>query len=214
MSETNRIIEVQLPFDQNQNEIVISQGFDGPYSHNRFSVRTCQYDLRHALDFALPLGTVVQAARQGIVRYLINGNGHYTGSDPKEGRKSVAASAIIAHPDISGFPGVVYSHYQHLDPESFKVEVGDQVECGQPLAKTGMTGWTGEIPHLHLHFQYHKINKGQGPCVTSVPFGFTDFDGNLEDEECIKNIVGDSRELARKILSIRTRDGFFPQSRR
>ena len=202
------VIQAELPFDRRQNEILISQGFDGPYSHNRFFNRTCEFDLRYALDFALPLGTAVRAARQGIVQYLIKGNGHYEGSDPKEGRKSVAASAIIAHPDISGFSGMVFSHYQHLDSESFQVKVGDKVESGQPLAKTGKTGWMGEIPHLHLHFQYRERRSGDGLFVRTAPFVLNGYEGELEDEKIIRSLAGDSRAQVQKILAIRKRDGF------
>lgn len=207
----SHIIKAELPFDHSENEIVISQGFNGPYSHNFSSVRTCRYDLRYALDFALPVGTIVKAARKGIVRYIITGNESYTGSDPEQGRKAKASAIIISHPDLSGFPRTIYSHFQHLDPKSFCVKSGDTVEAGQPLAKTGLTGWVGEIPHLHLHFQYHVIRAGQGPSVTSIPFGLPGYDGSLEDAENIKSMMGDTRELAQKILSIRRRDGLLTE---
>jgi murein DD-endopeptidase MepM/ murein hydrolase activator NlpD len=208
MSEKSPIIEAQLPFDPKQNDVVISQGFDGPYSHNRFKIRTCEYDLRHALDFALPLGTTVKAVREGVIRYLIQGGGYYEGSDPVEGRKPIAASLIVAHPEVEGFPGTLYSHYQHLDPDGFRVGVGDKIEAGQPIAKTGRTGWIGEIPHLHVHFQYHTIGGGRGPVVTSVPFMLNEAD-ELEDKKIIAGYAGDSRELIQKILAIRKRDGFL-----
>ena len=202
------VIQAELPFDRSQNEISISQGFDGPYSHNHFSIRTVDYDLRYALDFVLPLGTQILAARKGIVRYIFNGRGYYEGSDPIEGRKVVAASAVLAHTDITGFPATVYSMYQHFDPESLQVGVGQTVESGQPLAKTGRSGWIGENPHLHLHFQYHANRPGKGPIVSTIPFVLNGYKGELDDTKNMQNLVGDSREFARKILAIRKRDGF------
>jgi|GEM_PF-1322135 len=209
MNKISPIIEAELPFDPKQNEVVISQGFNGPYSHNISSVRRCRYDLRYALDFALPLGTQVSAACRGIVSFIIRGNGYYEGCDPSEGRKVKASSIIISHPDINGFPKMIFSHYQHLDPESIQVKPHDIVEPGQPLAKTGRVGWVGEIPHLHLHFQYHEINHDQGPLVTSIPFKLKGHEGDYEDEELIRGMVGDSRELVQRILSIRRRDGLL-----
>lgn len=202
-----RILEAELPFDANQNELIISQGFNGPYSHKRFTLRTCQYDMSYALDFALPVGTTVLAVRQGIVRFVIKGNGScYTGSDPELGRETVAASISIAHPELGGYPNPLNSHYQHLDPGSFLVENGQMVKRGQPLARTGLTGWVGDPPHLHFHFQYHEMKRGQGPLVTSVPFVLKGYQGPLEDAELIRSMTGDSRELVQKILAIRRRD--------
>ena len=203
-------IEASLPFNPSKHDIFISQGFDGPYSHNRFSVRTCQYDLRYALDFALPVGATVLAARQGIVHWIIQGNGRcYTGIDPEQGRKAVASSITLAHPEIGEGDDWIYSHYQHLDPESFLVDDGDQVEEGQPLAKTGLSGWVGDLPHLHLHFQYSENVPKKGPVVTSVPFSLKGVHADLTDAGCVRRLMEDAREAAQKIVAIRRRDGFL-----
>lgn len=200
----------RLPFDTGQNDVVISQGFNGPYSHNRFLVRGIKYDLRYALDFALPCGTTVLAVRDGIVRMLANGDGsYYEGTDPDVGRSTSAASLTISHSDITEYPGMVFSHYQHLDPEGFIVKSGDFVRSGQSLAKTGKTGWIGTVPHLHFNFQYINLRPHEERGFISVPFLIQDYDENLEDEIIMKAMKDDSRELIKKIMAVRKKDGYI-----
>ena len=43
-----------------------------------------------------------------------------------------------------------YSRYDHLEYDSAKVRVGQQVRAGQEIARVGMTGFTC-FPHLHFH---------------------------------------------------------------
>jgi murein DD-endopeptidase MepM/ murein hydrolase activator NlpD len=42
-----------------------------------------------------------------------------------------------------------YTMYDHLEHDSFKVRVGQQVRAGQEIARVGMTGYT-YTPHLHF----------------------------------------------------------------
>lgn len=55
------------------------------------------------------------------------------------------------------------AHYVHLDFEGALVEDGEWVEANQPIAISGMTGFT-TIPHLH--FVLFKSGK------ESIPFRF------------------------------------------
>jgi murein DD-endopeptidase MepM/ murein hydrolase activator NlpD len=43
----------------------------------------------------------------------------------------------------------LYAHLQNLQP----LEIGQSVTCGQQLAETGLTGWTGG-PHLHFETRW------------------------------------------------------------
>lgn len=199
-------VELQLPFDSDEHDIVITQGFDGPYSHNTFSSRRVNYDMCYSADFALPVGAEISATRDGVIKWLIPGNGEvYTGIDPEEGRKVRAATIILEHPDVVRSGRRVYSYFQHLDPDSFRFEMGDSVRSGQPLARTGLTGWIGEIPHLHLSTFHHSSD----PSLQTVPFSIEGYDGPLEDKDVIANMAEDSRAICRQILSIRERDGFL-----
>ena len=134
----------------------IGQGFGGRFSH----------DLphsRYAVDFALPVGTPVHAARAGTVmdieRYF-----HRAGRDPE--RDGPRANYVrILHNDGS------MAVYAHLDYNAVRVRPGERVEVGQELGRSGNTGFsTG--PHLHFAVQ---VNRGMR--LVSVPFRMDDHKG-------------------------------------
>ncbi len=77
--------------------------------------------LRYAFDFAMPVGTVVLAARSGVVT-CANG-----------------ATVAIRHPDGT------HGTYRHLSSDS--VSVGATVAVSQRI---GESGSDGGIPHLHF----------------------------------------------------------------
>ena len=108
------------------------QGFDGNESHLA--------SMRYSLDFAMPEGTPVLAARAGRVLYLQDG---FTrgGTDPD--LLEQANLVIVAHDD-----GTMAS-YGHLT-RGIPVSVGDSVSVGDVLGSSGATGYAGQ-PHLHFH---------------------------------------------------------------
>jgi murein DD-endopeptidase MepM/ murein hydrolase activator NlpD len=110
----------------------IVQGFDGTDTHRE--------GMRYALDFAMPEGTPVLAARAGTVLYVQDG---FT-----EGGRDIellerANIVVVAHSD-----GTMAS-YGHLAP-GIPVRKGDTVAEGDLLGLSGVTGFTGQ-PHLHFH---------------------------------------------------------------
>jgi len=126
----------------------IDQGFGGAPSHR-------DPGNRYALDFALPPGTPVLAARAGRVM-LVEAGFHEGGGDP-----SLAARANqvrILHRDGS------MAVYAHLAADSVVVRPGQWVEAGARLADSGSTGFsTG--PHLHFAVQ---VNAGMR--LAAIPF--------------------------------------------
>lgn len=122
---------MSLPFAAGEN-VTISQGYHGFFSHYGAS--------RYAVDFPVPIGTKVVAARSGVVwRAKEDSN---TGC----GMESCAPDAnfvIIDHGD-----GTTAAYY-HLQQEGVLVNVGDVVCKGQVIALSGNTGWS-DGPHLHL----------------------------------------------------------------
>ena len=117
----------------------VDQGANGRYSHHDDANR-------HALDFALAEGTAVLAARAGVVMEIID-------DDPRGGH-----SLRILHDDGSM---AIYAHLQH---GSIPLRVGEPVEQGQRIARSGNTG-TSTAPHLHFAVQ---VNAGMR--LRSIPF--------------------------------------------
>ena len=110
----------------------ISQGHHGYFSHKDTSV--------WALDFPMPEGSTIVAARAGrIVAYRED-------SDSGCGDVSCANQAnyiIVDHGDGT------LGRYWHLELNGVLVNIGDQVCAGTPIGRSGNTGFsTG--PHLHF----------------------------------------------------------------
>jgi murein DD-endopeptidase MepM/ murein hydrolase activator NlpD len=129
----------------------IDQGFEGPVSHHDLANR-------YALDFALPVGTPVLAARAGRIIQVESGF-HEGGTDPR--LVALANQVRILHRDGS------MALYGHLAADSVRVRSGEWVEAGAHLADSGDTGFsTG--PHLHFVVQ---VNAGMR--LAAIPFRMT-----------------------------------------
>lgn len=109
----------------------IIQGYSGSDTH--------QLGMRYALDFGMPEGTPVLAAREGTVLYVQDG---FTegARDPELLERSNLV--IVAHDDGS------MATYGHLS-RGIPVTRDEEVEEGDLLGFSGNTGFTGE-PHLHF----------------------------------------------------------------
>ncbi len=120
-----------LPYAKNQYYRIV-QGFDGGYSHQGAS--------RYALDFAMPVGTPVHAAREGVVIDLKEHN--WRGGANRRYAK-YANYVVLLHDD--GTTG----EYYHLQQNGVVVAIGDRVRKGQHIAYSGNTGFSS-LPHLHF----------------------------------------------------------------
>lgn len=133
----------------------VSQSFNGSFSHN---VPSSQY----AVDIAMPEGTNIYAARDGIVMDVAN---DFFGGGAKDKYKERSNLIRILHDD--GTMAV----YGHLRSESARVTPGIRVRRGQHIGISGNTGFsTG--PHLHFVIQ---VNTGLN--MRSVPFEFAGQNG-------------------------------------
>ena len=143
-------------------EIPIEQAWNSAYSHNGRSA--------YAYDFGLQMNTPVLAAASGVVSYVHSGETACGG----ENLRNHANYVTIDHPDGSS------TQYGHLG--AVEVKVGDVVEVGQEIARSGRTGYTGCMPHLHFARQL------QGGAVTqSIPVYFEEYpDRAFVDGEIIK----------------------------
>ena len=156
-----------LPFVP-KGPVEIFQGYNGPHSHFAFTRGSgrISYDYRFGLDFKLPLGTEVIASKEGRIHYIINrSHSLYRGLDSEKGFYCSPNFLIVEHSDG------LKSCYSHLDGSGIFVEIGQKVKQGQPLAKTGLSGWVGPVPHLHFQV-YHRTQ--------TFPVNFTNYFGQLE----------------------------------
>jgi murein DD-endopeptidase MepM/ murein hydrolase activator NlpD len=126
-----------LPFQKGK-AFYISQGYFGEYSHHG----------SRALDFEMPVGTAICAARGGIVIEVVEHNNKGCGSERCE---KYSNHLLIIHSD-----GTI-AEYTHLKLNGAKVKKGDIVKQGEVIAYSGNTGWsTG--PHLHFLVYMPKMN--------------------------------------------------------
>ncbi|MEO1574312.1 MAG: M23 family metallopeptidase, partial [Pseudomonadota bacterium] len=112
---------------------------------------------RHAIDFALPDGTPVYAARGGIVFDVAYDS--FSGGTTDEDRQKANLVRIL-HDD--GTMAV----YAHLAWNAIRVRPGERVKRGEYIANSGNTGFsTGP----HLHFGVQRNDNGR---MVSVPVTF------------------------------------------
>lgn len=133
---------------------LVTQGNCSSFSH--------QGTLQFAYDFDMPIGTLVTAARAGTVVFVEES---YLDGDPEFWHSNVVQ---IAHDDGTT------ATYAHLTADGALVEVGDSVRTGQPIARSGNTGFTLGQPHLHFDV---------APCPTwwtcgTLPSTFSNTDPN------------------------------------
>jgi murein DD-endopeptidase MepM/ murein hydrolase activator NlpD len=115
-------------------------------------------DSRYAVDFAMPIGTDIHAARGGVVFEVASTN-FRGGIDPD--RDAASANIVrILHDDGT------HAVYAHLNWNSIRVKPGDKVERGQYIADSGNTGFSSG-PHLHF-----AVLRNVGMRIESVPVVF------------------------------------------
>ena len=120
-----------LPYEPGQ-KFKVTQGYNGKYSHTGSN--------QYAIDWQMPEGTPVLAARAGIVvrvKDYSDRGGSSMAFDPYNNY------VLIRHEDGT------LAHYCHLKKGGCVVHPGQEVAAGQLIAHSGNTGFsTG--PHLHL----------------------------------------------------------------
>jgi murein DD-endopeptidase MepM/ murein hydrolase activator NlpD len=90
---------------------------------------------RYSYDFLMPIGSLVTAARAGVVSEVLDGY--------QDGNNGGENWVKVRHAD-----GTIAA-YSHL--HSLIAGVGDEVRPGSPIGLSGNTGKTGGTPHLHFH---------------------------------------------------------------
>lgn len=130
--------------------------------------------MHRGIDYAVPVGTDVRAAAQGIVRIKINNGGLGVG---------YGYYIVIEH--INGGKTL----YGHLQNGSATVSNGTLVQAGTVIAKSGNTG-TSSGPHLHFEYAPGGVLFQEDgridptPCigsVTNASLSISD-NGNIADD--------------------------------
>jgi murein DD-endopeptidase MepM/ murein hydrolase activator NlpD len=142
--------EYELPFKKGAKYRVV-QGYGGLFSHRHIA----------AIDFEMPVGTPVYAARGGIV-YSYKDDSDEGG--PLSKYKNKANYIIIKHNDGS------FGCYWHLQKNGVLVKDG-QVSEGQQI---GFSGATGLVVRPHLHFSVKLKLNYQMNSFTRTKFKTTD----------------------------------------
>jgi murein DD-endopeptidase MepM/ murein hydrolase activator NlpD len=124
-----------LPFEKGTKHNIV-QGYGGLFSHKNTA----------ALDFEMPEGTAVYAAREGtILNYKDDSNE----GGPFSKYKNKANYIIVKHTDGS------FGCYWHLKKDGVVVKKGS-ITKGQLIGYSGATGFTLR-PHLHFSVK-RKLN--------------------------------------------------------
>lgn len=121
----------------------LNQGNCSGFGHSGF--------WQYGYDFDMNIGTVVTAARGGVVLVAQDG--------ASDGDRNNTNLITIEHPD-----GTV-ALYSHLTLNGVQVTPGQTVQQGDVIGLSGDTGNTGDFPHLH--FSLH-------PCAQLPGLGGTD----------------------------------------
>ncbi len=138
-----------LPYSPGE-KFKVTQGYNGKFSHKGAN--------QYAIDWQMPEGTCVRAAREGVVVR--------TKDDSDKGGSSMDYDrfnnyVLIRHPDGT------LGHYCHLQKDSCVVKLGQKVAAGDMLARSGNTGFSSGP---HLHFCVFKTRNGRERISLPVKF--------------------------------------------
>lgn len=144
-----------IPY-QEEEQFGIGQGYGGKFSHFIKGAT-------HAIDFTMPEGTPICAAREGVVIF-VKDNSSKHGKTMKY--QEYGNYVTIYHKDGS------MANYFHIKKKGSKVKVGDKVKAGEVIALSGNTGWSSGP---HLHFQVYSFDEDME--VKSIPTKFRQAEG-------------------------------------
>jgi murein DD-endopeptidase MepM/ murein hydrolase activator NlpD len=120
--------EYILPF-QAGTEYAVYQGNEGPYGHTEH--------VNFAFDFGLDAGTLVTAARAGVVVKSVE---TFEDDNGTPGEENVI---VLRHSDGT------FGRYYHLKNMGSVVHLDQRISVGQPIGYSGNTGASAG-PHLHF----------------------------------------------------------------
>ncbi len=130
-------LQYDLPFEKGLS-FKIDQGNNGNFSHKNIN----------AIDFNMPVGTNVLAAREGIVVGVVDSN-----------NKSCTRKECIRYNNyIRVFhPDGTFGVYVHIQHQGALVKEGDIITKGQSIAYSGNVGYSSG-PHLHFEVYASRLD--------------------------------------------------------
>ena len=162
-----------LPYEANRTRKAW-QVAGGNYSHNATDPNTGSVINLHAFDFAMQIGSVVVAARDGRVYHVEESETQTCGTCAGNGIL-VTQGEVQSNGSVN-YDGTVGS-YHHLDTNKVCVEPGDIIRQGDIIALSGNTG-NSSGPHLHFEVKYlNSANAWIDPPSTLPKFVDVDAGG-------------------------------------
>jgi murein DD-endopeptidase MepM/ murein hydrolase activator NlpD len=146
----------QLPYAPGS-KFKVTQGYNGSFSHKGSN--------QYAIDWQMPEGTPVNAARGGVVVKVKD--------DSSTGGSSLKYDPFNNYVLIRHDDGTL-GHYCHLLKGGVCVQPGQRVQVGQQIALSGNTGFSSGA---HLHFSVFKTKDGRERI--SIPTKFKTADGQV-----------------------------------
>jgi murein DD-endopeptidase MepM/ murein hydrolase activator NlpD len=139
----------QLPYAPGD-KYKVTQGYNGKFSHKGSN--------QYAIDWEMPEGTLVHAARGGLVVRVKD--------DSNKGGPSMEFDPYNNYVLIRHEDGTL-GHYCHLQKGGCMVKVGQTVNPGDVIAHSGNTGFSSGP---HLHFCVFKTKNGRERISIPVRF--------------------------------------------
>jgi len=134
----------------------VTQSYNGSFSHKGPN--------RYAIDWKMPEGTLVCAARGGVVVKVKD--------DSDKGGANISFYRYNNYVLIRHSDGTL-AHYCHLSKHGGLVKVGQTVAAGDVIARSGNTGFSSGP---HLHFCVFRAKDGRER--ESIPVKFQTADEN------------------------------------
>lgn len=143
---------------------------DGRYSDDAHHGVDLGYYTRAGKNFT---GTQVLAALTGRIAALVADRPPYGNAILLETPFEQIPAWLVRREQIPAGSSLytLYAHLQNVAP----LRLGQEIACGQPLAETGLTGFTGG-PHLHFETRW-------GPAEVQFPDGLAFYRADTTESE-------------------------------